>query len=227
MSGATHAQVLPWSLLAGVPAFAILAWAARRLPWFKLRGDPEAWRVLMLTALALAALRWFNTDAVRGVQLHFLGATLATLMFGPRFALWTMAAAGLGAWAMGAAWHGWAADFLTGGALAVLVTEAVGHGIERRLPPNLLIYVWVRGFLGGALAIAAVNLTRAAFAALADDPSATAYVVATLPMMFGEGFLCGGAIALIVVYRPQWCATFDDRRYLAPPPAPGSDRPPE
>jgi uncharacterized membrane protein len=216
------AQALAWSL-----AFAILAWAARDLPWYKLRGDAEAWRVLLLTALALAALRWFNTDAVRGVQLHFLGATLATLMFGPRFALWTMAAAVLGAWAMGATWHGWAADFLTGGALAVLVTEAVGRGIERRLPPNLLIYVWVRGFLGGALAIAAVNLARAAFVALAGEPGAAGYLIAIPPMMFGEGFLCGGAIALIVVYRPQWCATFDDRRYLGPPPGRDSGSPPE
>lgn len=222
MSGATLAQALAWSL-----AFAVLAWSARDLPWYKLRGDAEAWRVLLLTALALAALRWFNTDAVRGVQLHFLGATLATLMFGPRFALWTMAAAGLGAWAMGVTWHGWAADFLTGGALAVLVTEAVGRGIERRLPPNLLIYVWVRGFLGGALAIAVVNLTRAACAALAGESVAAAYLIAIPPMMFGEGFLCGGAIALIVVYRPQWCASFDDRRYLAPPSGPGADRPPE
>jgi uncharacterized membrane protein len=50
-------------------------------------------------------------------------------------------------------------------------------------------------------------------AALAGDPSA-----AVPPMMFGEGFLCGGAIAMIVVSRPQWCATFDDRRALPPRP---------
>lgn len=212
MSGATLAQALAWSL-----AFAVLAWSARDLPWYKLRGDAEAWRVLLLTALALAALRWFNTDAVRGVQLHFLGATLAALMFGPRFALWTMAAAGLGAWAMGVTWHGWAADFLTGGALAVLVTEAVGRGIERRLPPNLLIYVWVRGFFGGALAIAASHLLKAGVAAVQDDPSMAAYLAAAPPMMFGEGFFCGAAMALIVVYRPAWCATFDDARYLPPP----------
>ena len=47
-----------------------------------------------------------------------------------------------------------------------------------------------------------------------DDAALEAYLVTTLPMMFGEGFFCGGAMALIVVYRPQWCASFDDARYL-------------
>jgi uncharacterized membrane protein len=43
------------------------------------------------------------------------------------------------------------------------------------------------------------------------------YLISAVPMMFGEGFLSGGAMALVVVYRPQWCATFDDQRYLCPP----------
>ena len=115
---------------------------------------------------------------------------------------------------MGSVWQGWAPDFLVCGPLAVLVTEAVGRYIERRLPPNPLIYVWVRGFLGGALAIAASNLAKAGLAWSLDDAALEAYLVTTPPMMFGEGFFCGCAMALIVVYRPQWCASFDDARYL-------------
>lgn len=203
-----------WQALAFAAACLVLALAARRLPWYKLRGDPEALRVLLLTTVALAALRWFNADALQGVKLHFVGATVAALMFGARFALWSMAAASLAAWAMGAAWFGWAPDFLVAGASGVLVTEAFGRFVERRLPPNLLIYVWVRGFFGGALAIAVANALKATVAALRDEPSVAAYLAATPPMMFGEGFFCGAAMALIVVYRPQWCATFDDARYL-------------
>ena len=41
-------------------------------------------------------------------------------------------------------------------------------------------------------------------------------ILATPLMMFGEAFLSGGAMALIVVYRPHWCSTFDDARYLNP-----------
>ena len=205
------AQGLAWA-----GAFATLAWSTRRLPWYKVRGDDEALRVFAIATLMLAGMRWFNADALQGVKLHFLGATVATLMFGPRFALWSMATVSAAALGMRSAWQGWAADFLICGALPVLVTEAVGRFIESRLPQNLLIYVWVRGFLGGALAIAASNLLKSAASAWLDDPAAAAYLAATPPMMFGEGFFCGGAMALIVVYRPQWCASFDDARYLRP-----------
>lgn len=207
-------DISPASVASFVLAVAVLVWAARGLPWYKLRDDPEAQRVLLLTTAALAAMRWFNTDALQGVHLHFIGATVATLMFGPRFALWSMAVVSLAAWVMGSVWQGWAPDFLVCGPLAVLVTEAVGRHIERRLPPNPLIYIWVRGFLGGALAIAASNLAKAGLAWSLGDAALEAYLVTTPPMMFGEGFFCGCAMALIVVYRPQWCASFDDARYL-------------
>jgi uncharacterized membrane protein len=209
-------DISPASVAIFVLAVVVLVWASRGLPWYKLRDDPEAQRVLLLTTVALAAMRWFNTDAMVGVHLHFIGATVACLMFGPRFALWSMAVVSLAAWMMGSVWQGWAADFLVCGPLAILVTEAVGRYIERKLPPNPLIYVWVRGFLGGALAIAASNLAKAWVAWSLGDAAHEAYLVATLPMMFGEGFFCGGAMALIVVYRPQWCASFDDARYLRP-----------
>lgn len=64
---------LPWAL--AVVAVLTLVVAGARLPWFKLRGDPAAQRVLVWTTAILAAMRWFNADALAGVSLHFLGAT--------------------------------------------------------------------------------------------------------------------------------------------------------
>lgn len=215
------------AFIALAAACAVLAWAARGLPWYKLRGDNEAVQVLLWATVAVVALRWFNTDALRGVTLHFIGATAITLMFGPRFALWVLAIASLVAWLFGTAWRDWGSDLLVTGALPVLVTVLVGRHIEQRLPPNLLLYVWIRAFLGGALAIAASNLAKAAVGWMVGEHGWHAYLVAAPPMMFGEGFFCGGALALVVVYRPQWCATFDDARYLAKRPYEPRDPPPE
>lgn len=204
-------------------AFAILAWAWRDLPWYKLRGDREAWRVLIVALAAAIALRWFNTDAIAGVDLHFLGATAATVMFGARFALWATATVSFVATVAGHAWYGWAADFLATGAVPVAISAAIGRYLEPRLPRNPVMFVLVRAFFAGALAIAASHLLKAAVvrafapeaaAAMPVADRAVAYLAATPPMMFGEGFLCGGAIALIVVYRPQWCASFDDSVHL-------------
>ena len=84
----------------------VLASTARRLPWHKLEGDREAQRVLLLATSGLAALRWFNADALAGSSLHFLGAAIASLMFGPGFALWALAVASLLAWFGGSTWLG-------------------------------------------------------------------------------------------------------------------------
>ena len=192
-----------------------LAWAARRLPWYKLEGDPEAVRILLVATAALSGLRWFNADALAGTSLHFLGAGIANLMFGTRFALWVMAVVSLMAWLGGSDWLGWGPDFIACGLVPVLASQAVWQ-FEQRLPPNLFLYVLVNGFAGGGLALLASHLLKTGVSLWLGVGEPAVYLTAGMLMMFGEGFLCGGAMALVVVYRPHWCATFDDGRYLAP-----------
>ena len=195
----------------------VLASTARRLPWHKLEGDREAQRVLLLATFGLAALRWFNADALAGSSLHFLGAAIASLMFGPGFALWALAVASLLAWVGETAWLGWGPDFLACGVVPVLVARALFRFEQARLPPNLFVYGLVNGFLCGGLSMLASQLAKAGASAWLDVGQPGVYLASAVPMMFGEGFLSGGAMALVVVYRPHWCATFDDRRYLRPP----------
>lgn len=202
--------------LSGASALAVLALAALRLPWHKLQGDSEAQRVLGMATMALVLLRVFNTHGLAGVQLNFTGAMVAVLMFGPAFALWALAVASLVAWPFGYAWLGPAPDFLATAALPVALGWAWSRFCERRLPPHLFVYVLVQGFLGGALVIAACNLVKHLAAVWLGLPGAGFYLLATPLMMFGEAFLSGGAMALIVVYRPHWCSTFDGARYLKP-----------
>lgn len=213
------AVVPAWGIAAGV-----LAGTARgaRLERYRVgrgeagaAGPAEARRILLLATLALMALRWFNTAALQGVVLHFLGATIATLMFGARIACWIMAAASLGGVLLGADFEGWAWDFLLTGALPVAVTVAVSLAAMRWVASNIFTYVMVNAFAAAALAMAASTLAKASAAALLAG-AAAAYLAATPLLMFGEAFLTGAVMVLVVVYRPQWCTSFDDRTYLGP-----------
>lgn len=201
---------------AWLAAVVVLARSAPALRRQLAGADGEALRVLILGALALAAMRWFNTAALQGVMLHFLGATIATLMFGAGTACWVMALASLAGLLMGAAWHGWAMDFLATGALAVAVTALVSWAARTWLPRNVFTYVMLNAFAGAALAMAASMLAKSAVTAWLGGRALAAYLVATPMLMFAEAFFAGGVMVLVVVYRPHWCRSFDDRAYLWP-----------
>ncbi len=216
MSGA--ATVLPawmhWVAWAAVAA--ALARGAPALLAHLRRSDGEARRVLLVAVLALAAMRWFNTAPLQGVVLHFLGATIATLMFGSGVACWIMAAVSLSGVLLGAAWHGWAADALVSGMLPVAVTALASRLARRWVPRNIFTYVMFNAFFAAALAMAASTLAKAAVTALTGGRQVAAYLAATPLLMFAEAFFAGTVMVLVVVYRPQWCCSFDDRLYLWP-----------
>jgi len=179
-------------------------------------ADAQARRILLLATIALAAMRWFNTAALQGVMLHFLGATVATLMFGAGTACWVMAVASLAGVLLGASWHGWAADFLVTGVLPVTMTALVSWAARTWLPRNVFTYVMLNAFAGAALAMAASLLAKAAVTAWLGGRAPAAYLAATPMLMFAEAFFAGGVMVLVVVYRPHWCRSFDDRAYLWP-----------
>lgn len=203
-----------WAWLGSAIALAILLWAMMRLPWYKVRGDTEAQRIFAIYIAVLILMRGFSTQAVMGINLHFLGAAIATLMFGARFALLGLAIVSA-AWAvLGRVWLGWGWDFLANDALPVAVTALIGALVVKKLPAHIFIYVFGNAFFAAALSMAASILTKAGVTSLlGGDP--TPYLLAAIPLSFGEAFFTGGVMALIVVYRPQWCASFDDEKYLA------------
>lgn len=202
-----------------------LAWAVavlvltRAVPavwqWSRIATAAD-WQVFVLGSLALAGMRGFNTSALSGVTLHFLGGTIAALLFGPWRACMTMALVSVSGLMWGAAWNGFAADFLLSGVLPIGVTWLGLRWARQVLPVNVFIYVLCNAFGGAALAMAASNLARAGLTAMLGARGAEAYLAATPLLMFGEAFFSGAVLVLVVVYRPHWCASFDDRVYLWP-----------
>ena len=209
-------HVAAWGL-----SFLALVLAARQLPWFKLRGDSEAQHVLFAAILAICVLRFAVFDRIPGLHLHFLGAGIVCLMFGTAFALWVMALASLAAALSPAGvWLGVGPDYLACGLIPVLFLHAVRRQVERRLPGNPFVYVFLIAFFGAGLAVLLGQLFKAAMTAgLVDGAArdaAMGYVISAPLMVFGEAFLTGGALALMVAYRPQWVASFEDAHWLKP-----------
>ena len=207
-----------WAAIGWIVAAPVLALALLRAPWSRF-ADGEQVHVWYGTLFALILLWSIQATVGEGFTFHLLGIAALTLTAGPALALVGSAAAVLvlmlvkgGVWASGPlAW-------VTMAALPVAVTWATLRLAERRLPPNFFVYVFVVAFFGAALSLIAAGLAGAVVLTLgAGRPAELVfgdYVPYLVYLAFGEATLNGMALTLLVVYRPHWVVSFDDRRYI-------------
>jgi uncharacterized membrane protein len=183
------------------------------------RPDPlrlNAW----LGAVALTAALWSLRMTLRpGLDFHLLGAAVFALLMGPWHALLAcallllvQALSGLGDV------PAFGLDLFIGGVLPVLLTTGLRRLCERCLPPNLFVYLFLVAFLGGGLSLLAVNAMTLLALGLAHAYPWDELLDSALPyyllLSWSEAFTSGLVLAILVVYRPHWVLTFDDRRYL-------------
>lgn len=204
-----------WPLWLAVAALVWLMW--RRAHW-RMLADPRNLNVFLAATVAVLGLWLIKTGVKPGLNFHLLGATALTLMFRPMFALLAIAliTAAL------SLWHGqyaaFPANWLIMGAVPVGVSWGIFRLVDGRLPNHLFIYIFLNGFFGAALAAMAVGLASTGFTALAGAYPVPYLMQEYLPyyllIAWSEAFATGMLITLLVIYRPDWVATFDDQRYL-------------
>ena len=154
-----------------------------------------------------------------GLSFHLLGMTLLCLMFEWQFALIAASLLVAIATRLGpAGWEAFGLNLLLMGALPILFSRIFLYLCQRWLPHNYFIYVFLNAFLAGGLSIllaASASAWLQYSAGVQPAGSIVKNFLQILPLlMFGEAFLNGGAMTLVVAYRPQWVATFHDRWYV-------------
>ena len=214
------AGLLPAGILWGAALLygLLLAGALLTAPWSKL-ADNEASHVYF-AAVAIVAVLWtLRAGIAPGHNYHLLGVTSLCLMFDWQFALLAVSLVLLvTTWQGPAGWEAFALNALVMGGLPVLFTRVLLYASQRWLTHNFFIYVFLNAFLAGALGILLCGLAAAAILTLAPGDSVNrsggSYLLFIPMLMFGEGFLNGMAMTLLVAYRPRWVSTFHDRWYL-------------
>jgi uncharacterized membrane protein len=214
------ADLLPDAYLwvSGLLYMILIVGALVTAPWSKI-VDSEAQHIFLGTVVALSLLWVMRGGIQQGLNFHLLGMTLMCLMFEWQFALIAASVVVAVTTAMSSlGWGVFGLNALLMGALPVFFTRVCLYFSQRWLPHNFYIYVFVNAFLVGGLSILLVGVVSAWLQYLSDvHPAGTIYrnFVQILPLlMFGEGFVNGGAMSLVVAYRPQWVATFHDHWYL-------------
>lgn len=187
-------------------------------PWSKIR-DGEAQHIFFGTVVMLSLL-WVMRGGIQdGLGFHLLGMTLMCLMFEWQFALVAASLVVAVATLAGpAGWEAFGINLLLMGALPVAFTRLFLYFCQRRLPHNYFIYIFLNAFLAGGLSILLAGAASAGLqhvAGVQPAGSISRNFMQILPLlMFGEAFINGGVMTLLVAYRPHWVATFHDHWYV-------------
>lgn len=215
----------PEGLFAGtweVGGFMVLAlvwlWCLRTAPWKRLAdsGQLNVW----LGAIVVLMLFWSMKAGVKpGLNLHLLGATVLTLMFGRQLAIIGLSIVMAAITFNGAAgWEAYALNVLIMAVYPCIATDVWLKIVERYLPPIIFIYTLGAGFFGAAIAVVSTGLLSTLVLWLAGIYPAEMLFNDYFPYFallgFAEAWLNGAAITLMVVYYPHWVGSFDDDRYL-------------
>lgn len=197
----------------------LLAWVIYHAPW-RIVVENDARNAWLATCVVVMLMWQIKIDVVSGLSFHQLGATILTLMFRWQFAVMSQALVLIGVtYYSDADWAAFAANALITGVLPISFSYLVWRLNEMYLPANFFVYIFVAGFFNAALSILLVGVVSYAVLAwsMPDFHSAPMmqYPQIFLLLMFPEAFLTGLAMSALVVYRPQWVATFSDKRYLS------------
>jgi uncharacterized membrane protein len=211
-----------WAFAAILPYGLFLLWAVVGAPWRRL-ADSRQMNVWMGTIVVLMLVWSMKAGVKPGLSLHMLGATAFTLMFGRQLALIglsvVLAAVTFNATLKGIqGWQPFALNALALVVFPVFASYAILRFVERRLPANIFVYIFVAAFFGAAVTVVATGILTALMlwlsGAYAGELLLSEYVPFYLLLGFSEAWLNGAAITLMVVYYPHWVGSFDDRRYL-------------
>jgi uncharacterized membrane protein len=195
----------------------LLLLLARQARW-EMLFQRQNLNVFLAATVAVLGIWLIKTGVKPGLSFHMLGATVLTLMFRPWFALLAMGLIIAAITVQTGEFNAFPANYLIMAAIPVGLSWAIYRLVDGKLPNHLFVYIFLNAFFAPALAIFAVGLVSTAFVALADIYPLAYLIEEYLPfyllMGWAEAFATGMMLTVMVVYKPEWVATFDDHRYL-------------
>jgi uncharacterized membrane protein len=213
-----------------LPTWILLACAAVSLSVLWLSVVHHSWQVLLsdralqhrwLAASVAIVLMWqLRAQSVDWLSLHLMLTALLTLIFKAPLALMTNLIANLSLLLLGkVGWPLLGVNVLVNGVIPVVITVTIWRIVDRYLPDNLFVFIFVCGFFGAALAALGAGFAGLGLVMLtAGDPEAVylarEYALFLPLLMPPEAFITGMLLSILMVYHPHWVATFDSHRYI-------------
>lgn len=207
-----------WHWIATVIYGLVLLPTLLTAPWKRFQR-PEILHVFLGSCVGLLLMWHITTTPFPGLNYHYIGATLLTLMFGWQLALLAFSLVFIGMMINGSSdWQSLPLNILVMGLVPILVSHVIYRLVDGKLPNHFFIYVFLNAFFGAGIALVAMIGVASGILILGEVYSFTQLTHDYYPfiplMVFPEGFITGMLISIMVAMTPNWVSTFDDLRYL-------------
>ena len=211
----------PWALIfTSLLSLGVVVWALWRRPWQVLLEDAALQHRWLGATLAVVLMWQLRAQAVDWLTLHLVFTVLMTLVFKAPLALISNVLINVAMVVIGRnEWTLLGANVLVTGIVPAAIIGTVWRLVDRRLPDNLMVFLFACGFFGAALATLGAGLAAVLLIIVAGtDPNAI-YLAQEyarfLPLLMpSEAFITGMLLSILLVYHPNWVATFNDHRYI-------------
>ncbi|MGY4879542.1 energy-coupling factor ABC transporter permease [Vreelandella aquamarina] len=211
----------PWALvLSTLFSTAMLLWVVMLKPWRPLMDDTALQHRWLAATLAVVLMWQLRAQAVDWLTLHLVFTVLMTIVFKAPLALLSNVMINLAMVSIGRnEWPLLGANVLVTGIVPAMTTVLIWRFVDRKLPDNLMVFLFACGFFGSALATLAGGLTAVGMIVVAGTEPEAVYLAQEyarfLPLLMpSEAFITGMLLSILLVYHPDWVATFNDHRYI-------------
>jgi uncharacterized membrane protein len=182
--------------------------------------EERRWQHIVFGSIVGVLFLWsFRVSIYEGLVIHFLWLTTLTLVLGFRWAILAATTVLLIVTIIGNEdWQTLGVNGLLGVFLPILITYAIFSFTFHRIPRNIFTYIFLCGFLPGALTIGLKMLALSGYFYIEGfytwDVIEYNYTYMTLLMIFPEAFFNGFSITCLVIYKPDLVHTYHDKFYI-------------
>jgi uncharacterized membrane protein len=215
----TASQFEPMYYWIGWIAWVPLAvWCMKKAPWKSLAIENRIH--FWLGSIVVLILLWSIKAGIQpGLDLHLLGVNLLVLAFGPELAFLAASLVLFGvALNAGMAWFSLGLNSLVMVGLAIVISSSLSRLIQTKLPRQVFIFIFCNGFFVSGLTLVLIGCCSTLLLSMTGQYSLAYLLDEYLPyyflLAFSESWLSGMVVTLLVIYRPEWLAMFDQQRYF-------------
>ncbi len=201
----------------------IALWVARRdiasVFWPKFVEERQFQHLTYAVMLCLFLLWSAQAGIKPGLNIHFLALTTLTLMYGWKVAfLLTIPVSLILALVGNLNWSALADYLALSCLLPIIISHIVFTASYRWLPRNIFVFIFVAGFINGALTgslhLLAISFYHLGIQNHTWNDIQNNYLIFLPLLAFPEALLNGMAVTLLSVFQPQWLRAFSDKDYI-------------